>query len=100
MMVTGCLMVQVRMACQIQMMTMTIFSMTQMFVQGVIGLAPEDDIDGDGCIDAVTYDLLPTDRTDLTFFENKSSPLPEICEFQGENTNCLLNKFRKSRRDI
>ena len=68
--------------------------------QGVIGLAPEDDIDGDGCIDAVTYDLFSlTERTDLTFFENKSSPLPEICEFQGENNSLIVCSTNSGNQD-
>ena len=65
--------------------------------QGVIGLAPEDDIDGDGCIDAFTINLYAaTNRYDLVFFENSSSPLPEFCNFDGESNEFIICSISSS----
>ena len=59
--------------------------------KGEIGLAPENDINGDGCSDILTIDLFAmVNRYDLLFFENTSSPLPESCEFDGLNNELIV----------
>ena len=58
--------------------------------KGEINLSPENDTNLDGCRDSIEYDLFEiTQRTDLHFFENRSSPLPEDCELIGINNSIL-----------
>ena len=58
--------------------------------KGEIGLSPNNDTNSDGCRDEFEYDLFEiTQRNDLHFFENRSSPLPESCELIGINNSIL-----------
>ena len=58
--------------------------------KGEIGLNPENDTDLDGCRDAIEYNLFEiTERNDLHFFENRSSPLPNDCQLTGINNSIL-----------
>ena len=58
--------------------------------KGEIGLSTENDTDGDGCRDIFVFNLSDiTGQTNLTFFENATSPLPEGCELSGDQFEIL-----------
>ncbi len=58
--------------------------------RGEIGLSSDDDTDGDGCRDFLEINLFQiTERNDLWFTENASSPLPESCLLEGLNNSIL-----------
>ena len=58
--------------------------------KGEIGLSTENDTDGDGCRDIFVFNLADiTGQTNLTFFENATSPLPEGCELSGDQFEIL-----------
>ena len=58
--------------------------------QGEIGLSAENDTDGNGCRDIFVFNLADiTGQTNLTFFENATSPLPEGCDLSGDQFEIL-----------
>ena len=57
--------------------------------KGEIGLSLENDTDGDGCRDIFVFNLADiTGQTNLTFFENATSPL-RGCDLSGDQFEIL-----------
>lgn len=58
--------------------------------RGEVGLSAENDTDGDGCRDIFVFNLAEiTGQTNLTFFENATSPLPDACVLSGDQFEIL-----------
>ncbi len=67
-----------------------VFDVDDACPKGEIGLSEENDTDGDGCRDLFEFDLASiAQQTNLTFYENFSSPLPGGCLLRGTNNSIL-----------